>query len=50
MRRIASVLALSALLAAVLYRPAAHAEEIEVRDVARRSVEEGLALDVDFAF
>ena len=50
MRRIASVLALGALLAAVLYRPAAHAEEIEVRDVALRSVEEGLALDVDFAF
>lgn len=50
MRRIASVLALGALLAAALYQPAAHAEEIEVRDVALRSVEEGLALDVDFAF
>lgn len=28
----------------------ARADEIEVRDVALRSVEEGLALDVDFAF
>jgi hypothetical protein len=49
MRRIASVLAFGALLAA-LYPSPARAEEIEVRDVALRSVEDGLALDVDFAF
>jgi hypothetical protein len=41
------------LLAAVLGAAspsAAHAEEIEVRDVALRRVEDGLALDADFAF
>jgi len=49
MRRVASVLALGALLALVLAGPAALADEIEVRDVALRSTEEGLALDADFA-
>jgi hypothetical protein len=44
MRRIA--IALVILLVAI----SAGAEEIEVRDVALRSVEEGLALDADFAF
>jgi hypothetical protein len=44
MRRIA--IALVVLLIAL----PAGAEEIEVRDVALRSVEEGLALDADFAF
>jgi hypothetical protein len=44
MRRIA--IALVMLLVAI----PAGAEEIEVRDVALRSVEEGLALDADFAF
>ena len=48
MRRIASVLALGALLAG-LSNPAC-AEEIEVRAVALRSVDEGLVLDADFAF
>src|SRR5688572_28592677 len=47
MRAIAFLIA--AILAAVPLR-AALAEEIEVRDVALRSVDEGLALDADFAF
>jgi hypothetical protein len=34
----------------VLLAASARADDIEVRDVALRSVEEGLALDVDFAF
>ncbi|HZO02122.1 MAG TPA: DUF4390 domain-containing protein [Burkholderiales bacterium] len=42
MRRIALVM--------LLVAGAALAEEIEVRDVALRSVEDGLALDADFAF
>ena len=49
MRRAASVLALCALLTLVLAGPVARADEIEVRDVALRSTEEGLALDADFA-
>jgi hypothetical protein len=43
MRRVA----LAAILLAAIV---AHADEIEVRDVALRQVEEGLALDADFAF
>jgi hypothetical protein len=39
-----------ALAAILLVAIAARADEIEVRDVALRSVDEGLALDVDFAF
>lgn len=51
MRRIALVSVIGGLLATILLAAIpAHAEEIEVRDVALRSVEEGLALDVDFAF
>jgi hypothetical protein len=46
MRRIALV---SGFLA-ILLVASARADEIEVRDVALRSVEEGLALDADFAF
>jgi hypothetical protein len=44
MRRIAIALVI------LLIALPAGAEEIEVRDVALRSVEEGLALDADFAF
>ena len=44
MRRIAIALVI------LLIALAAGADEIEVRDVALRSVEEGLALDADFAF
>jgi hypothetical protein len=46
MRRIA----IAGLLTMLLVALAARGEDIEVRDVALRSVEEGLALDVDFAF
>jgi len=47
MRGIALLVA--AMLAATVLQ-AARADDIEVRDVALRTVEEGLALDVDFAF
>jgi hypothetical protein len=47
MRRIAVVSGFLGILLAVL---PAHADEIEVRDVALYSVDEGLALDADFAF
>jgi uncharacterized protein DUF4390 len=47
MRRIALA---SGFLAILLVAMAARAEEIEVRDVALRSVDEGMALDADFAF
>ena len=51
MRRIAPVSVLiGGFLAMLLFATAAPAEEIEVRDVALRSVEDGLALDADFAF
>jgi hypothetical protein len=54
MRRIASagvlVRIVAVLLALVLATTAARAQEIEVREVALRSVEDGLALDADFAF
>jgi Domain of unknown function (DUF4390) len=41
---------LIAAMLAVASLPSARADEIEVRDVALRSVEDGLALDADFAF
>jgi len=47
MRRIALA---SGFLALVLLAAPARAEDIEVRDVALRSVQDGLALDADFAF
>jgi hypothetical protein len=47
MRRIAVISGFLGILLAVL---PAHADEIEVRDVALYSVDEGLALDADFAF
>src|SRR5574339_368145 len=51
MRRIALVSAIGGFLVSLLVAAApARAEEIEVREVALRRVEEGLALDVDFAF
>jgi Domain of unknown function (DUF4390) len=51
MRRIAPVgVILGGLLALLVAPPGTHAQEIEVREVALRSVEEGLALDVDFGF
>ena len=49
MRGIALLVAGDAGRAAPL-QPAARADEIEVRDVALRSVDDGLALDADFAF
>jgi hypothetical protein len=50
MRRVASAISFAALLGVLLAGSPARAEEIEVRDVALRTVEEGLALDADFAF
>jgi hypothetical protein len=50
MRRIALAGVISGFLAILPITLPAHAEEIEVRDVALRGVEEGLALDADFAF
>ena len=51
MRRIALVSAIGGFLVALLVAAGpARAEEIEVRELALRRVEEGLALDVDFAF
>jgi hypothetical protein len=51
MRRIAPVgVVIGGLLALLLAAAPAHSQEIEVREVALRSVEEGLALDVDFGF
>jgi hypothetical protein len=47
MRRIAII---SGFFAILLVAMPARPDEIEVRDVALRSVEEGLALDADFAF
>jgi Domain of unknown function (DUF4390) len=48
--RIASASVLVSILALQLVATAAHGEEIEVRDVALRVVEDGLVLDADFAF
>jgi Domain of unknown function (DUF4390) len=51
MRRIAPVgVIISGLLMLLLAAAPAHPQEIEVREVALRSVEDGLALDVDFGF
>ena len=50
MRRIALLRFFGGLLALLVAAAPAAAEEIEVRDVALRSVEEGLVLDADFAF
>lgn len=50
MLRIALVSFVGGLLALLLPAAPAAADEIEVRDVALRSVEEGLVLDADFAF
>jgi hypothetical protein len=51
MRRIALVSVIGGFLAAMLLGAGgARAEDIEVRDVALRRVEEGLALDADFGF
>jgi hypothetical protein len=51
MRGIAPVsVVIGGLLVCLLAAPPAQAQEIEVREVALRSVEDGLALDVDFGF
>ena len=50
MRRIALIRVISGFLAILLVALPVRAEEIEVRDVALRRVEDGLALDADFAF
>ena len=50
MRRFALVSVVSGLLACLLVAPAARGDDIEVRDVALRSVEDGMALDADFEF
>jgi hypothetical protein len=51
MRRIAPVgVIISGLLVLLLAAAPAYPQEIEVREVALRSVEDGLALDVDFGF
>ena len=50
MRRIALVRVISGFLAILLVALPVRAEEIEVRDVALRRVEDGLTLDADFAF
>jgi len=50
MRRIAWASAVSGLLACLLAALPARADDIEVRDVALRSVEDGLVLDADFEF
>ncbi|HEX2333715.1 MAG TPA: DUF4390 domain-containing protein [Burkholderiales bacterium] len=51
MRGIAPVsVVIGGLLVFLLAAPSAQAQEIEVREVALRSVEDGLALDVDFGF
>jgi hypothetical protein len=50
MRRIASAIALGALIAAAFASVPARAEEIEVQAAALRAAEEGLALDADFVF
>ncbi len=50
MRRVALLTLVAGLATLLVFAPAALAEEIEVRDVALRRVEDGLALDADFAF
>jgi len=50
MRRVAFLTVVAGLASLLVFAAAALAEEIEVRDVALRRVEDGLALDADFAF
>jgi len=50
MRRVAFLTVVAGLATLLVFAAAALAEEIEVRDVALRRVEDGLALDADFAF
>jgi Domain of unknown function (DUF4390) len=50
MRRVAFLTVVAGLATLLAFAGAALAEEIEVRDVALRRVEDGLALDADFAF
>src|SRR5687768_15246609 len=50
MGRVAFLTVVAGLVTLLVFAPAALAEEIEVRDVALRRVDEGLALDADFAF
>jgi Domain of unknown function (DUF4390) len=50
MRRVAFLTVVAGLATLLVFAGAALAEEIEVRDVALRRVEDGLALDADFAF
>jgi hypothetical protein len=50
MRRVALLTLLAGLAKLLAFSPPALANEIEVREVALRRVEEGLALDADFAF
>src|SRR5688572_234565 len=50
MRRVALLTLVAGLATLLSFAPAALADEIEVREVALRRVDEGLALDADFAF
>jgi len=50
MRRVALLTLCAALASLLSFAPAARGDEIEVREVALRRVEGGLALDADFAF
>jgi hypothetical protein len=50
MGRVAFLTVVAGLVTLLVFAPAALAEEIEVRDVALRRVDDGLALDADFAF
>ena len=50
MRRVAFLTVVAGFATLLVFAAAALAEEIEVRDVALRRVEDGLALDADFAF
>ncbi len=50
MGRVAFLSVVAGLATLLVFAPAALAEEIEVRDVALRRVDDGLALDADFAF
>lgn len=50
MRRVALLTFVAGLATLLSFAPAALADEIEVREVALRRVDDGLALDADFAF
>src|SRR5688572_22781636 len=50
MRRVALLTLVAGLATLLSFAPAALADEIEVREVALRRVDDGLALDADFAF